>query len=178
MLRQGKWSLNCRNISYRWTSGKDRGQADAVNKGFTLAKGEILGWLNSDDTYLEGAISKVVDHFKCRQHSLMVYGNAYYTDKNGTVTSSYPSEPFNLQRLAETCFICQPSVFMRAEVIDEVGQLDVNLQASMDYDLWIRIGKRFAARIAFIDDYLATSRMYPENKTIKGIAINSIFIGI
>jgi hypothetical protein len=70
-----------------------------------------------------------------------------------------------MKRLAETCFICQPSVFMRAGALVEVGGLDVNLQASMDYDLWIKFGKKFAGKIAFIEDYIATSRMYPENKT-------------
>ena len=165
LLREKKWPVNCHGITYRWTSEKDKGQADAVNKGFAMARGEILGWLNSDDTYLQGAITKALEHFRTYPGSIMVYGNAYYTDRNGVVISSYPSEPFSLGRLAETCFICQPSAFLRAGVLAEAGQLDVNLQASMDYDMWIRIGKKFAARIAFIDDYLATSRMYPENKT-------------
>lgn len=165
ILQEEKWPVGCRGITYRWTSKKDKGQADAVNKGFAMVKGSILGWLNSDDTYLKGAVAKAVEHFRTTPDNVMVYGNAYYTDRNGVVISSYPSEPFSLERLAETCFICQPSAFLRAGVLAEVGQLDVNLQASMDYDLWIRMGKRFAARIAFIDDYLATSRMYPENKT-------------
>ena len=174
LLREKKRTIGCRGITYRWTSEKDKGQADAINKGFAMAKGNILGWLNSDDTYLPGALAKVDQYFRTHPENIMVYGNAFYTDRSGVVTSSYPSEPFSLERLAETCFICQPSAFLRTEVLPEVGQLDVNLQASMDYDLWIRIGKRFAARIAFINDYLATSRMYPGNKTrsILGRVLN------
>lgn len=165
LLESGAWPVACRGIDYRWTSGKDGGQADALNKGFALASGEILGWLNSDDTYLPGAVAKALEHLISHPDSVMVYGNAYYTDRGGLVTSSYPSEKFSLKRLAENCFICQPSGFFRKAALTEVGGLDPDLQASMDYELWIRMGKRFDGRIDFIEDYLATSRMYEENKT-------------
>lgn len=165
LLQENNWPVACRGITYRWVSRKDRGQADAVNNGAALSKGEILGWLNSDDTYLPGALATVSRYFRTSPDSIMVYGNAYYTDKEGVVTSSYPVEPFRLLRLAETCFICQPAAFLKAEIMTAVNGLDVSLQASMDYDLWIRLGKRYADRIVYIDNYLATSRMYPENKT-------------
>jgi len=165
LLRKGNWQTSCRGISFRWFSGKDNGQADAINKGLAIAKGEIVGWLNSDDTYLPGSLSKVIAFMKDHSDAVMVYGNAYYIDKDGTVTSSYPSEPFSLKRLAENCFICQPAAFLRAKALAAVGYLDTGLQASMDYDLWIRMGKRFEGRMIFIEDYLSTSRMYPENKT-------------
>jgi glycosyltransferase involved in cell wall biosynthesis len=151
----------------QWVSEADKGQADAVNKGFRLAKGNIIGWLNSDDTYLPGAIKKVMDYFDKNPDTVMVYGNAYYTDKDGIITDRYPSEPFNVSRLAENCYICQPSVFIRADALKEIGELDVNLRTCMDFDLWIRFSKLFAGRIAFIEDYLATSRMYLENKTLS-----------
>ena len=165
MLRQDKWPVSCRGINYRWTSGPDRGQADAVNKGFAMAQGQLLGWLNSDDTYLPLAVSRVLSHFNKNPDSIMLYGKAYYTDKKNVVTSSYPTEPFSLKRLQETCFICQPAAFIRAEVLETVSGLDERLQASMDYDLWIRMGKIFNGRIDYIEEYLATSRMYQENKT-------------
>lgn len=165
LLRAGDWQAACRAISYRWTSGKDNGQADAVNKGLALAKGEIVGWLNSDDTYLPGAISKVMSYFREHPDAVMVYGNANYIDKKSVVTSSYPTEPFSLKRLGENCFICQPTAFIRSEALTAVGLLDVGLQASMDYELWIRMGKRFEGRIVFLEEYLASSRMYLENKT-------------
>lgn len=165
LLQEESWPVACRGISYRWASGKDKGQADAINKGFTMAEGKIVGWLNSDDTYLPEALSKMVEYLKSRPDIAMVYGNAYYTDRDGVITSSYPSEPFSLKRLAESCFVCQPTAFIRIKALNEVGPLDVNLQASMDYELWIRIGERFEGRIAFMEDYLANSRMYQENKT-------------
>jgi glycosyltransferase involved in cell wall biosynthesis len=167
LLRCGKWPLACRGITYRWSSGKDKGQADAVNKGFALATGEILGWLNSDDTYLPGAFQRVADHFRTHPGCALLYGNAYYTDKKGAVTEPYLTEPFSLRRLADYCFICQPSAFIRATALTEVGEVNINLHTCMDYDLWIRLGKKFEADIAFIEEYLATSRMYEENKTVS-----------
>jgi len=167
LLKNGNWPIQCRGIKYRWTSEKDKGQTDAVNKGFALAEGEFLGWLNSDDTYLPRAVMKAVDYFSTHPDDVMVYGNAYLTNKDSVVTSSYPSKYFSLKKLAGSCYICQPAVFMRAAAVNEVGELDANLQTCMDYDLWIRMGKRFEGKIAFIKDYLATSRMYGENKSLS-----------
>ena len=166
LLRRRGWPIGCKSITYRWTSGKDKGQTDAVNKGFSQAKGEILGWLNSDDTYLPGAFQKAVDYFSAHPDVVMVYGNAYYTNRKGAITAPYPSEPFDLKRLADYCYICQPSAFIRTAALKEVGEMDLSLHTCMDYDLWIRLGKKFESGIAFIEDYLATSRMYAENKTL------------
>ena len=152
---------------FTWVSEKDGGQADAINKGFRAASGEIIGWLNSDDTYLPGAFEKVISYFEAHPDVVMIYGNAYYTDKDGIITSSYPSEPFDYARLAENCYICQPSVFLRASALREVGELDGELRTCMDFDLWIRFAKAFSGGIEFIEDYLATSRMYEENKTLS-----------
>lgn len=149
-----------------WVSQKDKGQGDAVNKGFNQARGEILGWLNSDDTYLPAAIERVVDVFAKNPDALMVYGNAYYTNKYSTITSPYLSEPFDHDNLAYRCYICQPTVFIRKELFAELGDLDISLHTCMDYDYWIRVAKRFPGRVIFINDFLATSRMYDENKTL------------
>jgi glycosyltransferase involved in cell wall biosynthesis len=149
-----------------WVSAQDKGQGDAVNKGFNAARGGILGWLNSDDTYLPGAIEKVVEAFSKKPDALMVYGNAYYTNKYSTITKHYLSEPFDCDTLAHCCYICQPSVFIRKELFAELGDLDISLHTCMDYDYWIRVAKRFPDRVVFIDDFLATSRMYDENKTL------------
>ena len=122
-----------------WVSERDQGQADAVNKGFRMAKGEIFGWLNSDDTYWPGAIRKVVQFFEANPDISMVYGEAYNVNAQGKIIERSPTEEFNYQRLAETCFICQPTVFLRRHVFEEVGPLDVTLHYCLDYEYWMRV---------------------------------------
>ena len=151
-----------------WISEPDRGQADAVNKGFSSAKGQILGWLNSDDTLNSGALNEVVEHFLENPEVVMVYGDAYYISKDGETIGEYRTENFSLKRLADTCFICQPTVFIRTDVFKDVGMFDTSLDTCMDYEYWIRIGRRFSEnRISYIKGkYLANSRMYDTNKTV------------
>lgn len=152
-----------------WVSEKDLGQGDAVNKGFARAKGRVLGWLNSDDTYAPGAVSAAVRYLNSHPETVMLFGNANYIDEHGQAIGAYPTEPFDRQRLAETCFICQPAVFMLKDVFAEVGPLDIELQTCMDYDYWIRIsGAYHATRIAYLRGaVLANSRMYGQNKTLR-----------
>ena len=146
-----------------WRSGPDGGQAAAVNSGVRLAKGEILGWLNSDDTYQPGAVKAVVDHLTAHPETAVVYGDAYYIDEHDAVIGTYPTEDFDLNRLAEACLICQPTAFIRRSAIEAVGLLDTTLHYCMDYDLWIRLGRRF--HIDRIDRSLANSRRYLDTKS-------------
>ena len=148
-----------------WRSQKDDGQADAVNKGISIAHGEIIGWLNSDDTYLESAVSKAVDFLTGHPQIDAVYGEGYYTDISSNITGRYPTEKFDYNRLAENCFICQPTVFFKKKALQNVGCLDKRLQLCMDYELWIRMAQK--GRISYVPEYLATSRMYEENKTLS-----------
>ncbi len=151
----------------RWISEPDRGQSDAVNKGFRMARGEILGWLNSDDTYTPGTIATVVEYFRRHPDVVMLYGEVDYVDRDGNKYKRYATEPFNLQRLAERFYICQPAVFIRAKVFEEIGPLDTDLHACMDNDYWMKIGKRYpASAIAWLKGRVfANFRMYEENKS-------------
>jgi len=148
-----------------WTSKADRGQASAINEGWRRGRGEIVAWLNSDDTYLPGAIGAAVAHLTRWPDDGAVYGEGYHADETGRVIARYPTEPFDLDRLSETCFICQPTVFMRRSVLERVGYLDESLQFCMDYDLWIRIGRAF--RFGRLAGYLAVTRLHGETKTLR-----------
>lgn len=149
----------------QWVSKKDEGQADAVNKGILAARGEIIGWLNSDDTYYPGAVSKAVEYFRTHPQKDMVYGEGHYIDKESKVTTRYLTEVYDYQQMAGNCFICQPAAFFTKDIVMRVGLLNKELQLCMDYELWMRIGKQ--GSIGYIPDYLATSRMYEENKTLS-----------
>jgi glycosyltransferase involved in cell wall biosynthesis len=148
---------------FYWVSEKDKGQSNAINKGWSRARGEILAWLNSDDIYLPEAISKAVAFLQNNPKAGAVYGEGYHIEENGRILERYPTEPFNWQRLKETCYICQPTVFIRKAVLDEVGLLDESLDYCMDYDLWFRIAKKYA--FGYLLEYLACTRFHRETKT-------------
>ena len=147
-----------------WVSEKDRGQTDAINKGFRMAKGDIFAWLNSDDVYLPGAVSKAVTYLKSYPDIGMVYGKTKFCNIKSQVVGEYPTEPLNYKRLAVFNFICQPSVFFRKEVLYAVGGLDLKLHYAMDYDLWIRIANRFG--VNYLPEFLSMYRLHGESKTV------------
>ena len=111
-----------------WVSERDRGQTDAINKGWRRGRGAILAYLNSDDTYLPGAVEKAVAGLRAHPDAGAVYGEGYHVDESGRVIERYPTEPFDLTRLPQTCFICQPTVFLRRELVERVGYLDESLR--------------------------------------------------
>lgn len=149
----------------KWVSEPDNGQADAVNKGIACAHGEIIGWLNSDDTYYPDAVEKAVHTLLSHPSFDMVYGEGDYIDRNGTVTGRYDTKMFDYQQLASECIICQPTAFFTKEIAEKAGLLNADLQMCMDYEFWIRIGK--IGKILYIPERLAASRMYEENKTMS-----------
>jgi len=150
--------------SLRWVSEKDNGQADAINKGIKATKGEIIGYLNSDDIYYPGALAAVLAFFKKHPEVDVVYGDADHIDLNGAVIEPYYTEDWDYDRLKEVCFLCQPSVFFKRRLIKEAGLFDSSLRYCMDYEYWLRLGA--ITPFARLNKKLAGSRMYGENKTL------------
>jgi len=149
---------------FRYVSEADNGQSHAINKGLNMARGAIIGWLNSDDTYLPGAIRKAVEMFRDRPYYGMVYGKAHYINESGQITGAFNVQPFDKDKLYETCIICQPAVFIQKEVFTRIGGVEESLKFCMDYDLWIRISNHYP--VGYIDDYLANSRLHAACKSI------------
>jgi glycosyltransferase involved in cell wall biosynthesis len=149
----------------RWVSESDGGQTPAINKGFRMATGEIIGWLNADDLYLPGAVRTGVEFLAQRESADLVYGDADHVDRDGRFIARYPTEPFNISRLQQTCFICQPAVFFRRRVFARVGTLDEYFSSAMDYEYWVRIAQH--GQIAYCPVRLAQSRLHREAKTLR-----------
>lgn len=150
----------------KWVSEKDGGQSDAVNKGFLKTTGEIFTFLNADDIYCDpSAVRKAVEAFAADPSLGVVYGDAWYTREDGSIIERYPVQAYDEKLLGHLCYICQPASFIRSDVFREAGMLNQDLHLTLDYDLWLRIAKRWPMRK--LDAYLATSRMYAANKTLS-----------
>ena len=157
--------LNGYSGRLRWVSERDCGQADAINKGWRAAAGSIVAYLNSDDVYLPGAISEAVTELEAHPEAAAVYGEGYHVDEAGAIIERYPTEPFDAERLRQTCFICQPTVFLRRDAVECLGYLDQSLRYCMDYDLWIRLAKA-GKTFRHTPHYLASTRLHADTKTL------------
>jgi glycosyltransferase involved in cell wall biosynthesis len=153
----------------QWTSGPDKGQSDALNKGFAKSRGSIFGWLNSDDTYAPGAVSAAVEYLQGHPDVAAVYGDANFTDARGEfIARCVHVEPFDRHRLLHyTDFIVQPTVFFRRSAFEAVGGIDTGLHWCMDYDLWLKFVNK-GLKIAYLPRHLANFRWLADNKTATG----------
>jgi glycosyltransferase involved in cell wall biosynthesis len=148
----------------RFISEPDRGACDAWNKGWSLAKGDVLGWLGGDDVLLPDAIQSVVGFFGSHPETFFVYGGCEYIDTYGQVTGMIQPRDFSLPyALNNDNPIPTMSAFYRREVIERVGLLDTTINAC-DYDYWLRVGKVFP--LVRIDKVLSQFRIHP--KSIEG----------
>jgi len=165
LLESGEWPVKCLGINYKWKSEKDKGQADAIRKGFERAGGEVFAWLNSDDVYLPGAIKKALNYLSAHPDAGMVYGKGYNVDEAGDILEECPTRGFDIEGLAAFNFITQPSVFFRKEAYLAAGGMDTGLHYSLDLDLWVRIGRRY--RVGYIEEFLSGARLHRSAKTVS-----------
>jgi glycosyltransferase involved in cell wall biosynthesis len=149
-------------------SHPDGGQCSAINEGFRRSRGEIVAWLNSDDFYYPGTVAHAVEILKNNPDSALAYGEGNLVAEDGSVMWRFPETvPFDLWRLANhSDYILQPTVFFRREALFECGLLDEGLNWGLDWELWIRLGKRFP--FSYTDRVLAASRIYGDTKTATG----------
>lgn len=152
----------------KWLSEPDDGQADAINKGFALAQGSLIAWLNADDAYTPGAISLMVQYLIGHPECALVYGHADIIDRDGRLLRpARQVERFDRKRLLNAVdFVAQPATLFSRSAFEDVGGLDASLNWSFDYDLWLKLSARY--QVGFLDRVLAQMRVHDEAKTSTG----------
>ena len=148
-----------------WISKPDKGQADAIYRGFKKSTGEILAFINSDDYYLPNIFQSVGNFFRKMPHAELLVGNTIVVDARGQMLyHQLASAASFLKLLYGGCrWICQPSTFWRRSAFFKEGGFDTSLDFCFDYDLFLKFAKR--RRPAKIHKFLAARRLHPASKT-------------
>lgn len=150
-----------------WTSEKDRGQSHAINKAFAKTKGEIIGWLNADDTYEPEAINTVVDYFMVHPEIDFVHSDINIIDEEGKFIGITKAGPFSVEELLIRNKVKQPTLFFRRKIIDNLKGVDESLHYVMDMELWLRMGMEGYKDHYFEGKRLANFRLCAGTKTFE-----------
>ncbi len=152
-----------------WCSEPDRGQADAIAKGFERATGDVYCWINSDDLLLPGALTSVARHFTSHPKASVLTGGAYAIDCTGTHVRGFGtltrgiSATYDRFRFYGQDNVFQPATFWRREAYEAAGGIDRSLQFIMDYDLFTRLARR--STFSVVPDFLAAFRLHDASKS-------------
>ena len=153
-----------------WKSEKDSGQSDALNKGLKIATGYIVAYLNSDDTYELGTLKKIAEFFQNNLGKKWVYGKCKIINENDkeirkpiTLYKNLLLKNYSYSKLLSENFISQPATFWKKELLNEIGYFNEEEHFCMDYEYWLRIGKKYPAGI--INEYLANFRYHTSSKS-------------
>jgi glycosyltransferase involved in cell wall biosynthesis len=152
----------------QWTSEPDRGQSDALNKGFARARGDIVGWLNSDDRYRPGCLDRVARAFDQHPEVDILYGDYRWVDESG--------RPYRIRREIEfssfillyhrVLYIPTTATFFRRRVFDEGNFLDEQLHYALDFEFFVRLATR-GYRFRHLRAVLADFRFQGASKTCQ-----------
>lgn len=178
LLKTGEWNSRCLGIELRWFSERDQGQSHALNKGFKISKGEVVGWINSDDLFCDGAFSAVMEHFRENPADDFVFGDGEVINESGELQWEWLARPYNLSLLKSyhflwndfTNYIMQQSTFWRKAVFSNIGLIDESLHYAMDLEFWIRAGST-GQRLAHIPVKLGKFRMISGTKSLTSPTI-------
>ncbi len=146
----------------KWISEPDRGEAEALNKGLRMVSGDIIGWLNADDCYVDGTFQKVVEVMCSNPKSDLVYGKTVFIDEKGIPTNwAIPYVPLNLVTLTRwfRLDLFQPSIFFTKKVFRDVGFFREDLQYGVDYEYWLRTAAK-GYSFLYLDQVLAKAMIY------------------
>lgn len=143
--------------SFSWCSEPDGGQAAAINTGLRRARGEVVGFVNSDDCLLPGAVASAVRVLTENPGIDVVYGRGLVIDSEGKRLRPFPTQAFQPEVFVEHCFICQPAAFWRRALHDRFGYFSTEFGHTLDYEFWLRL-MRGGVRFMHVEEEWACAR--------------------
>ncbi len=147
-----------------WRSQADDGQAAAINEGISGGTAPYVCWLNSDDWFLPGGLSTLVDNLEKHPAAPAVYGRVWNFFQDSGSRKPVWVQQFTERNLSIRCVVSQPGTLIRRSAWEEVGGVDTSLHMAMDYDLWWRLFKKIGP-LLLVDDFVAVNREHSETKT-------------
>jgi glycosyltransferase involved in cell wall biosynthesis len=148
-----------------WASEPDGGPADALNKGFQRATGEILGFLNADDFLLPGCLATVAEEFRRHPDADVVSGHGFMATSSSEIGTPLFSDPWDLTRFTHgACILIQPATFFRRAAFERVGSFDAGNRTAWDAQLWAEMA-RAGAKFHTLDEPLAVHRLHSASIT-------------
>jgi glycosyltransferase involved in cell wall biosynthesis len=152
----------------KWVSEPDRGQTDAVNKGIERSRGELIAWLNADDTYVPAAVDGAIAHLEHNPETMAICGAINYVDESGAVFRTLTPPRFSWRRyLYLGSFLPTPTVIFRRRLLAQAPSLNEAYADAADYDFYLRLLR--GARVDLIDEPLVNFRYHPTSKTTSDV---------
>lgn len=168
-IKNKQYPLRCKGIEFIWKSEKDKWQSDAINKWLHIATGDIVTYLNSDDTYNDNALTTVVQALT-ESGKKWCYGKCKIIDRHDTeirtwITGykNFLGKNYSYGKLLSENFISQMTVFWTKDILEEIGYFDVDEHLCMDYEYWLRMGEKYDP--IYISQYIANFRFYHTSKS-------------
>jgi glycosyltransferase involved in cell wall biosynthesis len=159
-----------RHPPVQWTSEPDRGQSDAINKGFLRATGDLAGWLNADDYYLPGGLRTIASAAEEHPDADIIYGDCVFVDEHGRIVRSKVEHDFDPTVLLYFgCYIPSTSTFFRRRVIESGQLLSCDYRVCMDFEYFARLAHA-GFRFHYVPRLIAAFRWHGNNVSIRQMA--------
>lgn len=170
----------------RWISEPDMGQSDALNKGFRMATGTLVGWLNADEYYLPGALRAVAECATANRSADVIYADSIDVDETGLIQGSGTAHTFHYPTLLYYgCFILSDATFFRRRLFEEGFLLDVDYRIVMDFEFFVRLahaGKKFKYMKRFVGAFrqhgLNMASVHPEMRRRERLRTQDLYSSI
>jgi glycosyltransferase involved in cell wall biosynthesis len=152
-----------------WISEPDRGQSDAINKGFLKARGDLVGWLNADDYYLPGGLAAIAKAAQEHPEADVIYGDCVFVDGEGRIVRSKVEHEFDRAILMYFgCYVPSTSTFFRRRVINSGRLLDCNYRVCMDFEYFARLAHE-GFTFHYVPQFIAAFRWHGNNVSLNRI---------